>query len=246
MIEQEGAFLTTEYDTPAPSVPTDPMVLRAWAHRRDAALTRAADTSHVVAWMATAGAPLPGVMRLSRCALAALETAQLAGVMAGGNAKPLAPRETEEDGYEPLEIALRQLVVTCCIRGTVELAVAADERKAADTDVAAMLRPIEAELTELTAAGWSLLRTLRATISEEVRATVSAHLVYALGELFEEVLEGPVRWIGTDAAQRRRGIPDDTRHRSIAIRTVEDTIVPRLEEIGLPAMRAWRRARMAA
>lgn len=247
MIEQEGEFLTTDFETPANPVPTDPMVLRAWAHRRDAALMRAADTSHVVAWMASAGAPIAGVMRLSRCALGALETAQLAGAMTGAEASELSATEPKDDeGYTPLEIALRQLVVTCCIRATVELAVVSDERAAADPDVGAMLRPIEEELTELTSAGWSLLKTLRGTISEEVRATVSAHLVFALSDLFAELLEGPVRWIGTDVAQRRRGIPDDAIHRSIAIRTVDEVIVPRLEDLGLPAMRAWRRARMAA
>lgn len=223
-------------------VERDPLLERAWSERRDAALDRAAAASFIVSHLIAAGAPVAAITRMSGVAHAAVLSAAGCEEMAAGRALRTAPPLTTDAHSTAMEMAVRQLIVTGCLRASVELADVAAARADATPDVAAMLAPLESELSACVTSSWTVLTTLRTTMSEEVRASVSAHLMDALTDLFRDLLDKPIHWIGTTREQRQLGVPDDTITRAIAVEEVGGTVVPRLEKLGLPALRAWRHA----
>ncbi|MCB9738915.1 MAG: ferritin-like domain-containing protein [Deltaproteobacteria bacterium] len=176
---------------------------------------------------------------------------QCAAVVAalGGDAEaeiaalPEVPRH-EDAG--PVEALLRNLLSVSCLSETVAVALIGAERLRAGPDaLQKTLGTILADEVQHARLGWELVAVLLPLLDDAARGRMEDWLVVAFRHLVAHELahlpEGPAP---TEAAVAV-GVCDPSEARSLFFATVQDVIVPRLEQLGLPGAAAWSRAQGA-
>ncbi|MCA9688919.1 MAG: ferritin-like domain-containing protein [Myxococcales bacterium] len=152
---------------------------------------------------------------------------------------PLAPVPAHED-VGPLEGLLRNILSISCMSETVAVAlIDAERRKAGPAPLARTLREILADEVRHARFGWRLLEALGPTLDAALRARLDDYLTVAFAHLrAHELAHLPAR-PAPSAAAEAVGVCDGHDARRLFFDTVEQVIVPGLEEHGFQAARAW-------
>lgn len=181
---------------------------------------------------------------LARFALEELNHAQrCAGVLLSLGLEPRGelpelPPVPEHADVEPMEAFLRNVLSVCCLSETCASALVAAERLALrDNPLAEVLERILADEIGHARFGWKLLEDTPR--SDELNERLSDYLQVAFRHLeaYELAHLSPV---AAPAAAAARGACDGAAARDVFYDTVEGIIVPRLEQHGLQADRAWK------
>ncbi len=138
---------------------------------------------------------------------------------------------------EPLEAALRNVLSICCLSETVAVSLINAERiEQSATPIGGVLQAILADEVKHARFGWKLLEDT--PLEDAMRARLSDYLRVALAhlELHELAHLSPVP---APNAAMAYGACDGALARDIFYSTVEEVIVPRLEQHGFDAARAW-------
>jgi hypothetical protein len=97
--------------------------------------------------------------------------------------------------------------------------------------------------------GWSYLAELAPVLSDDEREGLARYLPLALGTIEQKMLAAmPIGPRLPDALREELaalGAVDGRDGREILYAVIEDVIVPRFEELGLPGRRAWADKRVA-
>lgn len=152
----------------------------------------------------------------------------------------LLPVPIHEDA-SPLEGLLRNILSISCLSETIAVALISVEREQAGPEVLAQtLKTILADEVQHARFGWSLLEELAPTLDDELKGRLGDYLVYAFAHLREhELAHLPVQQTPHSEQAKSYGLCDGKDARQLFFETVEQVIIPRLEEHGLPAALAW-------
>ncbi len=155
-----------------------------------------------------------------------------------GDLPSLAPIPDHEDAG-PLETVLRNVLSISCLSETVAVSLIDAERlELAESPLAEVLRVILADEIGHARFGWKLLEDL-APLPEDMLERLSAYLKVALRHL--EVHETSNLGRATPSADAARlGACDGPFAQGLFYDTVEQVIVPRLEQHGFAAQAAWQ------
>jgi len=143
-----------------------------------------------------------------------------------------------------LEAVTRNLLSVCCLSETVAVALIGAERlEMPEGPLRALLSTILADEVGHARLGWRWLTAIQPQLDAERRARLGAYLAVAFDHLVTHELAllvpgGPVA--------PELGLCDGGAARTLFMATVTDVIVPRLEDLGLPARAAWDARHAAA
>ena len=134
--------------------------------------------------------------------------------------------------WSPISIScLSETVAVGLIRG--------EQEDAGPPEMGACLEQILADEVQHARFGWMVLRELSSQLPVELKQRLSAYLVFAFRSLHEhEMLHLPVHSRPTEAIAKL-GVCDGATSRALYFDTVEQVIIPGLEEHGLNARAAW-------
>lgn len=243
----EGAL---EGSYPAPVLG---VAIRTWQARMVHEHHSAAVFSRLLPFLMEAGATLEFKSTVLRMSMDELRHAKLcAGVveLLGGTPEVetdlrTQPLPAHEDGT-PLEAALRNVMFVGCFSETVSVSLLSEERELTTEPV---IRSVVSQLAsdEILHAklGWSFLAQTWPQLDESARMRMNAYLPGAFGYLEARmhaampVPEGPPAPDAVRAQLEALGCMDPEDGRAIFAATVEEVIVPRLEDHGLAARKAW-------
>jgi hypothetical protein len=147
----------------------------------------------------------------------------------------------------PLEGVLRNVISVCCMSETVAVSVIRAEQAELDgTALGEVLDTILADEITHARFGWRFLGRMVRLLDDDARARLSAYLVPALRhQIAYEVPKLPVN-SGLRPEVAMAGVCDGLEARQLFYDTVEQVIVPQLEQAGLAARDAWAEARRPA
>lgn len=152
---------------------------------------------------------------------------------------PLPPVPQHEDA-SPLEGLLRNVLSISCLSETVAVSLISAERlSAGHPTLDATLASILADEVQHARFGWALLEEVRPQIDAPLRARLGDYLVTAFDALCAHELTHLPALAAPSPAAEAAGACDGLAARSLFFQTVEQVIIPRLEELGLPAQAAW-------
>jgi hypothetical protein len=148
------------------------------------------------------------------------------------------------DDVEPLEGFLRNILSISCLSETVAVALIRAEKSEVTTpEMEATLDTILADEVQHARFGWRVLSEVAGELSEETRVRLSDYLIGAFRHLAEHELHFlPIDPVPSDEAAAY-GVCDGRDARRLFYDTVEQVIVPRLEDHGLSARAAWEASR---
>lgn len=151
----------------------------------------------------------------------------------------------EHPGCTPRERALRNLTFASCFSETVSVALLTEERgRAEEPFVQRVLRQLAGDEVLHARIGWLYLETTLAQLDDAARERTARWLAPALA-YFESCLLAAMPVAPTPIAEpiladaSALGFSESRRARSLLYDAIESVIVPRLEQLGLPAERAW-------
>jgi hypothetical protein len=161
----------------------------------------------------------------------------------GGDARatmPELPDVPDHDDVGPLECFLRNIISVSCLSETVAVGLIRGEQEdAGPPEMEECLQQILADEVQHARFGWMVLRELSDQLPVEMKQRLSAYLVFAFRSLHEhEMLHLPVDSTPTDAVAQL-GVCDGATSREVYFDTVEQVIIPGLEEHGFSARNAW-------
>jgi hypothetical protein len=169
-----------------------------------------------------------------------------AGVLAalGGEARATLPKLDDVPSHEdaaPVEAVLRNVMSICCLSETVAVSlISAEYFELEGSQIGDVLKHILADEVRHARFGWELLTELLPTIDEDTRARLNAYLEVALRHLHDHELAHLPACSQMSDNVARAGVCDGAEARKLFFETVENVIVPGLEERGLAGRRAWR------
>lgn len=145
------------------------------------------------------------------------------------------------DDVSPREAALRNVLSVCCLSETVAVSLIGAERlEMEEGPLKELLTRIYADEVGHARFGWSLLAREASNLDEAARHRLGAYLAVAFAHLeahelshLPEAFEPPPDGASLGLCSGREG-------RTLFYETVDDVIVPRLEDLGLPARNAWK------
>lgn len=139
----------------------------------------------------------------------------------------------------PLEALLRNVIDVCCLSETVAVSLIEGERRAlGPSPIAKVLQGILADEVRHARFGWKLLEDT--PLDEELRDRLGRYLRVAFRHLEAHEL-AHLSPLTPPLAAQSAGACDGREARAIFFGTVEQVIVPRLEQHGLAAGSAWER-----
>lgn len=168
---------------------------------------------------------------------------QCAGVLVSLAARPVAELPTLDDipthtDCGPLEGALRNVLSICCLSETVAVSLINAERiEQAESPIGDVLQRILADEVKHARFGWKLLEDLE--IDAAMKANLSRYLHVAFAHLERHELEH-LSPLPAPTNAMAYGACDGALARDIFFSTIEEVIVPRLEQHGFDARTAWQ------
>ena len=156
-----------------------------------------------------------------------------------------APRPLPEHrDVAPLEGALRNVLSVCCLSETVAVSLIDAERlEMPEGELRVLLTRILADEVGHARFGWRFLALVAPSLDAAARARLGTYLRVAFAALeTHELAHIPSRTAFPPAAASY-GLCDGASARSLFYATVEEVILPRLSEHGLPARAAWEARR---
>jgi len=152
---------------------------------------------------------------------------------------PIAPHP----GVPALERSLRNLFFVGCLSETVAVSLLTEERELVkDPYVARVLKQLAGDETLHARIGWVYLREVWPTLDEAARERTIEYLYVALA-YYEKCMVDATPFASIPpiilAEARSIGFADCRESRALFYETMESVIIPQLEEIGLPARKAW-------
>ena len=176
---------------------------------------------------------------LSHGRLCAAVVAALGGapIMEVGDLEPVPMHEDAS----PLEGLLRNILSISCLSETVAVALIDAERAQAGPEaLQAILREILADEVQHARFGWRVLEAHQADLTPALRERLSDYLVEAFYHLRAHELEHLPARPSPSALAESYGVCDGHDARALFYETVMQVIIPRLQELGLDAARAWQ------
>lgn len=151
----------------------------------------------------------------------------------------LPPVPLHEDAG-PREALLRNVLSVCCLSETVAVALIGAERlRAEPPGLHATLSAILADEVAHARLGWELCAALLPACDAAERERLGAWLRVAFRHLVAHELAHLPLGPAPTAAAVAVGVCDALQARELFVETVEQVIVPRLEQLGLPGAAAW-------
>jgi hypothetical protein len=155
----------------------------------------------------------------------------------------------EHPGRSPRERALRNVIFASCLSETISTSLLAEEREmTTEPRIQRVVEQLSADEILHAKLGWSLLTEWLPSLTEDERAGLERYLPLALGTIEQKMLAAmPVAPPIPDALRAELtalGAVDGKDGREILYAVIEDVIVPRFEELGLPGKRAWAEKRI--
>lgn len=141
----------------------------------------------------------------------------------------------------PLEAVARNVLSICCMSETVAVSLIGAERLAMSPGpLRDLLETILADEIGHARFGWKLIAEIAARLSIQERARIDRYLAVAFADLERHQLENISTEHSPGGLAAELGICDGPDMRALYYATVEDVIVPRLEEHGFRAREAWK------
>lgn len=155
----------------------------------------------------------------------------------------------EHEGCTPLERALRNVLFVSCLSETYAVAITAEERhEARDPIVKLAIDRIHSDESLHARFGWLYVAESIPKLSPEALARTNSYLRVAFGYLEKKELEAmPIekqkfsKELLFECAGL--GVTDTAVARELFFQTIDEVIVPELENLGLDARAAWRERR---
>jgi hypothetical protein len=139
-----------------------------------------------------------------------------------------------------VEGVLRNLLSVSCLSETVAVALIGAEREAMpEGELRELLTSIWADEVGHARYGWGVLARLAPSLDAAARSRLGAYLRVAFGHLEAHELAHLPAGVCPPPEGAALGLCSGAEARELFFATVTDIIVPRLEEMGLPAARAW-------
>lgn len=194
-----------------------------------------------------AGAPAEQIAECARFADEERAHGVLCGAVVeafGGDARSEidpAPPFPEHLDVTPLEAVTRNVVSVGCLAETVAVAIISAERLEMPAgELRALLTRILADEIGHARFGWRFLAEAAPSLDAAARARLGAYLRVAFAHLERhELTHLPAGARFPDGA-RAYGLCDGADARALFYDTVRGVIIPRLEELGVPAAAAWK------
>lgn len=141
----------------------------------------------------------------------------------------------------PREALLRNILSVSCLSETVAVAlISAEHQETGPKPLQDLLKSILADEVQHARFGWTLLEDQLPKLTPEARARLGDYLAYAFAHLRQHELKHIPLNGHPSAAARAYGVCYGQDARQLFFDTVEQVIISRLQELGLPAQEAWR------
>jgi hypothetical protein len=152
-----------------------------------------------------------------------------------------------EDAKTPLEAALRNMLSICCLSETVAVSLIGAERiEMPDGELRELLTRIYADEVGHSRFGWRTLERLAPSLDAATKDRLGDYLEAAFDHLVEHELAHLPESSRPPAEGVQLGLCSGSDARTLFFDTLEQVIVPGLEQHGIPARRAWSRTQAAA
>lgn len=150
----------------------------------------------------------------------------------------------EHPGRTPRERVLRNIVFASCLSETISTSLLAEEREQTiEPRIRRVVEQLSADEILHAKLGWSLLGEWLPQLSAEELAGLERYLPVALGTIEQKMLGSmplpPVLPPALRAELTALGVLDGHEGREILYAVLEDVVIPRFEELGLPGRAAW-------
>ncbi|MEY3015625.1 MAG: hypothetical protein RIT45_4360 [Pseudomonadota bacterium] len=156
------------------------------------------------------------------------------------------PEVPAHEDASPRVALLRNLLSVSCLSETVAVALIGAERlRAGPEALRETLGAILADEVAHARLGWELCAALLPQTDADERARLGAYLEVAFRHLLAHELAHLPMGAAPSEAAVAVGVCDPEEARSLFFDTVEEVVVPRLEQLGLPGRAAWTAARGA-
>lgn len=162
----------------------------------------------------------------------------------GGHAYAEIPEGEEypahEDAQTPLEAALRNMLSICCLSETVAVSLIGAERLEMPAgELRDLLTGIYADEVGHSRFGWRMLGVIAPSLDAAMKERLGDYLEVAFAHLEEHELSHLPESSVPPAEGVELGLCSGPDARRLFFDTVEEVIVPGLENFGIPARRAW-------
>ncbi len=152
-----------------------------------------------------------------------------------------------EDAASPLEAALRNMLSICCLSETVAVALIGAERlEMPPGELRDLLTKIYSDEVGHSRFGWRMLGNVAPTLDASVKESLGDYLEVAFAHLEEHELAHLPEGAQPPPEGVAYGLCNGSDARRLFRDTVEQVIVPGLENHGIPARRAWAARAIAA
>ncbi len=156
----------------------------------------------------------------------------------------------EHAGRTPRERALRNVIFASCLSETISTSLLAEEREVTtEPRIHRVVEQLSADEILHAKLGWSLLADWLPILTSDEREGLSRYLPVALGTIEAKMLAAmplpPPMSEELRAELASLGAIDGKDGREILYAVIEDVVVPRFEELGLPGKKAWADKRAA-
>ena len=156
----------------------------------------------------------------------------------------------EHAGRTPRERALRNVIFASCLSETISTSLLAEERElTTEPRIHRVVEQLSADEILHAKLGWSLLGEWLPILTDDERAGLGRYLPLALGTIEQKMLNAmplpPALPESLRAELAALGAVDGRDAREILYAVIEDVIVPRFEELGLPGKKSWADKRTA-
>lgn len=154
---------------------------------------------------------------------------------------PELPEVPSHPDATPLEGVIRNVLSVSCLSETVAVSlIRAEHQEVGPAVLTDTLAEILADEVQHARFGWNLLKALAPQLDDATKERLGEYLVVAFHHLREHELKHlPVDTVPSRAAADY-GVCDGRDARKLFLDTVEQVILPGLEQHGLPAQAAWR------
>jgi hypothetical protein len=157
------------------------------------------------------------------------------------------PYPAHDDAASPLEAALRNMLSICCLSETVAVSLIGAERiEMPAGDLRDLLTKIYADEVGHSRFGWRTLGQLAPQLDATTKERLADYLEVAFAHLEEHELAHLPESSQPPPEGVALGLCSGADARSLFFDTVEQVIVPGLENHGIPARRAWQNRALGA
>jgi hypothetical protein len=156
----------------------------------------------------------------------------------------------EHAGASARERVLRNVIFASCLSETISTSLLAEEREmTTEPRIRRVVEQLSADEILHAKLGWALLGEWLPSLTDDERAGLCRYLPLALGAIEEKMLGAMPLPPPIPEALREElaalGAVDGRDGREILYAVIEDVIVPRFEELGLPGKKSWAEKRAA-